>query len=380
MADNTNKRTIDNVEPEKDIQDNVSKSKVLKIDNNIEKTEEKKEEKIEKEEQKEQNEEGDSKNKENDLKDNKIEINDNEKKETNGQTTSDNQKEEKKETNNKATKFVFGSTTSFGNMGGFKMFGSNAKNVFSSFSKSSQDETRDILEEKNHGNKSNVPLNRANEDLTKENILNKKDEVSDNKTSHNETDSKTIKSTIFGSGSTFGNAFQTAINKKSVFDELNTENESTETDKEENKEDGSEKDVYKQVHLEKQDVKSGEENEETIFQVKAKLYHMELSKMSEGWKERGFGIIKVNKFLVPPSDSYTSRLIMRQNGNLKLILNLPIVNGFHIIKGMPSSLSANKFIRLQILESGEPVQYAIKVGQAENSEKLFKTIQDQIPK
>lgn len=378
MTDNTNKRTIESVEQGKDIRDDVPKNKILKIDEKVEN----KIEKDEEQEQKKENEKNDNKITEKELKDERTEERDVKTKENKSQTPNDNENENKKESTNTANKFVFGSTTSFGNMGGFKMFGSSRKNVFSSFSKSSQEETKESSGKKNHDTKINDSSKATEKGLTKEKTSTKENEIPDDKTTNEENDSKTLKSNIFGSGSTFGNAFQTAINKKSVFDELksNTENKSTEANQEENKEEGNEKDVYKQVHLEKQDVKSGEENEETIFQVKAKLYHMELSKMSEGWKERGFGIIKVNKFLDPPSDSYTSRLVMRQNGNLKLILNLPIVNGFHTIKGMPSSLSANKFIRIQILESGEPVQYAIKVGQAENSEKLFKTIQDQIPK
>ena len=46
---------------------------------------------------------------------------------------------------------------------------------------------------------------------------------------------------------------------------------------------------------------------------------------------------------------------------------------------MPSSLMSNKFIRLQLIENGEPVQYAIKIGQPENAEKLFDKVQEQIP-
>lgn len=271
-------------------------------------------------------------------------------------------------------KYVFGSTTSFGNMGGFKMFGTD-KNVFSSnFKKETQagvGKASQSADKTGLGNDlskaaSTVVESDAKEYSTETNESGKEKEGKDN-------NSTSKKAAVFGSGSMFGNAFQAAINKKSVFEELASRDTEKESD------DVTEKDVYKKVHLEKQDVKSGEENEETVFQVKAKLYHMELSKMSLGWKERGFGIIKVNKFVNSPAENYTSRLVMRQNGNLKLILNLPIINGFQVLKGMPSSLTANKFIRLQVLEGGEPVQYAIKVGQPENAKKLFGSIREQIP-
>lgn len=256
-----------------------------------------------------------------------------------------------KENNNQdkktPAKFVFGSTTGFGNMGGFSMFGSG-KNVFSS--------------------KSEDNANKSDETNTKT-----KDENKVEPLKIKETSSKSI----FGSGSTYGNAFQEAINKKNVFDDMKKDDTDSGTD---NTSSTEVADVYKKVHLEKQDVKSGEEEETTLFQVKAKLYHMELSKLKDGWKERGFGIIKVNKLNNNTPDKYISRLVMRQNGNLKLILNMPIVKGLTIIKGIPSSLSADKFIRIQVVEDGEPIQYAIKVGQVENSSKLFETIEQQIPK
>lgn len=260
----------------------------------------------------------------------------------------------------KKTGFVFGSTTTFGKMGGFKMVGN--------FSMKNKSEKSDVVDGKSDNNEEA----KNEEDQPKE-----REEALDNK--ENETNKNTAKKPVFGSGATFGNAFQMAINKKSVFDELQSKSELK------NQETGNpsvegKADVYQKVQLEKQDVKSGEENEENIFQIKAKLYHMELSKSSLGWRERGFGVIKVNKFIESPSEKYNSRVVMRSNGNLKLILNVPIVKGLNVLKGLPSSLHGNKFIRLQMIEEGEPVQYAIKVGQAENAEKLFEFIQGQIPK
>lgn len=282
-----------------------------------------------------------------------------------------------KETSNKKDqqKFVFGSTTAFGNMGGFKMLGSG-KNVFSLSPSESTTLMGTSEEKKSKTTEAQKNLTKPESTVTQSEPTehSNKNDKSNEETQDSDTNVANKKPQVFGSGSMFGNAFQAAINKKSVFDELkphSTQKESQHT---------VEKDVYKKVHLEKQEVKSGEENEETIFQVNAKLYHMELSKMSLGWKEKGFGVIKVNKFIKSPAENYTSRLVMRQNGNLKLILNLPILNGFQVLKGMPSSLTANKFIRLQVLEAGEPVQYAIKVGQPDNAEKLYDSIKQQIPK
>lgn len=284
--------------------------------------------------------------------------------------------------------FVFGSTTSFGNMGGFKMFGSNnSNNVFSMSNNKTYDEKTDNEKISNEKTCNEKTGNEKTEDQKQNDEKCKPEEL--NKSVDKDTTATTATKpiSIFGSGSTFGNAFQAAINKKSIFDKTTkeTKEDKTDNEKEEDNETDdddstSAKDVYKKVHLEKQDIKSGEENEDTIFQIKAKLYHMELSKISNGWKEKGFGIIKVNKLNKCENLNYNSRLIMRQNGNLKLILNLPIIKDFKILKGLPSSLNGNKFVRLQILENGELVQYAIKIGQVENAEKLFETIRNQIPK
>lgn len=346
MAESANKRPFDCVDTTSDngVADCTSESET----------------KIQKTGKEEENEE--TKDKNNDKVTNDSEIGASENSGIEKEKAQDEKVEEKEEilasTGKEKTesKFVFGSATSFGNMGGFKMFGSD-KNVFSSSSIANDKDTTKP--------KSEV-------EPTVDAKTNKSTEETATDDSKAKESTPTTKS-VFGSGATFGNAFQAAINKKSVFDELKSATVDNDSDS------SVDKEVYKKVHLEKQNVKSGEENEETLFIVRAKLYHMELSKMSLGWKERGFGVIKVNKFFKPLADNYTSRLVMRQNGNLKLILNLPIVNGLNVLKGMPSSLTANKFIRLQVLENGEPVQYAIKVGQPENAEKLFDIIQQQIP-
>ncbi|KAG7910932.1 hypothetical protein KL906_001312 [Ogataea polymorpha] len=218
------------------------------------------------------------------------------------------------------SKFVFGARTTFGQASGFSML--SKKNVF----EKRDDKDKDNTEEKKEAPKS-----------------------------------------VFGTGSTFGNAFQHAIGKKSIFDEPQ-ESSAEPEDKEVSKE------VYKKVHLEKQEVKSGEEEEETLFQVKAKLYHMDLTKVSDGWKEKGVGILKVNKF-INPIKHYHARLVMRQDGILKLILNVPIVKGVEVFKGMASSLNSDKFIRVQVVEDSKPVQYAFKIGMVENSSKLYNVIE-----
>lgn len=287
---------------------------------------------------------------------NKLEVgresNDNEIQPESAKNLSDHEeienKKMKKKENTPKIGFVFGSTTPFGNMNSFKMFG--ADRVLSFTKKNGEEHEKTVT-------------------------VDNKEKAVETKP---EKEKQSISKPIFGMGSTFGNAFQAAITKKSVFDDMKPKTSESIKD-DETSDDTTAKDVYKKVDLEKQEVKSGEENEENLFQIKAKVYQMELSASKVGWKERGFGIIKINKFKEPVSDLYTSRIIMRQNGNLKLILNVPIAKGFKVLKGIPSSLSADKFIRFQIIECDKPVQYAVKVGQAESAEKLFDIIEKQVP-
>lgn len=244
----------------------------------------------------------------------------------------DKKEVEPKDSKAEKPKFVFGQSTSFGKFGGFGGFGTK-KNPFA----------------------------------------NKEGEAK-------------VAAKIFGSGSSFGNLFQNADKgTKPIFDKPFT-GKATSLGKGGKKEDNSVKDnatgedtVYRTIHLQKQDVKSGEEDETTLYQVKAKLYRMDLEKLSEGWKERGVGILKVNQ-LKKPTDSYRSRLIMRQAGNLKLILNLPIAKNIKVLKGMTSSFAGKKFIRIQTIEQGKPIQYALKIGQVENVPKVYDSIVSEIPK
>ncbi|QLQ80591.1 hypothetical protein HG537_0D05920 [Torulaspora globosa] len=121
--------------------------------------------------------------------------------------------------------------------------------------------------------------------------------------------------------------------------------------------------------LQKQEVKSGEESEEVVYQVNAKLY--QLSDLKHGWKERGVGFIRVNK----NKSTGKARLVMRSRGILKVILNLPLVKGFKIQRGFPGSLQGEKFIRITAVDDNNaPLQYAVKTGKAETVQELYDNI------
>jgi RanBP1 domain len=61
---------------------------------------------------------------------------------------------------------------------------------------------------------------------------------------------------------------------------------------------------------------TGEEDESTVWSGKAALYRFEKRSDRSSWRERGIGVLRIN---VGPSGR--ARLVMRQVGNLKLLLN-----------------------------------------------------------
>ncbi|KAK9447444.1 uncharacterized protein V1518DRAFT_421010 [Limtongia smithiae] len=186
---------------------------------------------------------------------------------------------------------------------------------------------------------------------------------------------------------------------------------------------------YVQLKLEEQKVETGEEMENSVFNCRAKLYSLDPTVEDKGWKERGVGVLHLNirrdtpasapKTTPPPlpprpgpvvplasapspltaaaQDSKSSnddssgdgatresstesaasrsraRIVMRADGILKVILNLPLSRGrFEISQGMKSSLASEKFVRISTFENGKPIQYALRMGSENVALDLFK--------
>ncbi|KAK3751773.1 hypothetical protein QZH41_013231 [Actinostola sp. cb2023] len=71
------------------------------------------------------------------------------------------------------------------------------------------------------------------------------------------------------------------------------------------------------VSLPKLDIISLEENEEEIFQIRAKLYRYDSNGEESDWKERGVGVLKILK----QKDRETFRILMRRDKTLKICAN-----------------------------------------------------------
>uniref|UniRef100_A0A674C0B7 Ran-binding protein 3-like n=1 Tax=Salmo trutta TaxID=8032 RepID=A0A674C0B7_SALTR len=75
----------------------------------------------------------------------------------------------------------------------------------------------------------------------------------------------------------------------------------------------------KKCLLEKVEVRTGEESESNVLQVQCKLFVFD--KASQSWVERGRGLLRLNDMASTEEGSLQSRLVMRTQGSLRLILN-----------------------------------------------------------
>lgn len=87
---------------------------------------------------------------------------------------------------------------------------------------------------------------------------------------------------------------------------------------------------------------TGEEDESNVLQIHCRLYHWEADETgasSHSWREKGRGFLKLNdKKSTETSEKFTSRLVMRTAGSLKLILNASLVSGMTFSKSSESSI------------------------------------------
>ena len=125
-------------------------------------------------------------------------------------------------------------------------------------------------------------------------------------------------------------------------------------------------------------VETGEEEEETVFSCRAKLFHYE----DRAWKERGVGVFKINvryeSISMGESEELNGekeadlenghcssterrgRMIMRTDGVHKVILNSPIFKEMNI-GDQDGSEPNGRTMLLTGLEDGKPRGFQIRV-------------------
>ncbi|XP_034411009.1 ran-binding protein 3b isoform X6 [Cyclopterus lumpus] len=92
----------------------------------------------------------------------------------------------------------------------------------------------------------------------------------------------------------------------------------------------------KKCVLEKVDVKTGEESESNVLQTQCKLYVFE--KTAQSWIERGRGLLRLNDMASTEDGTLQSRLVMRTQGSLRLILNTKLWAQMQVDKASEKSV------------------------------------------
>ena len=114
-----------------------------------------------------------------------------------------------------------------------------------------------------------------------------------------------------------------------------------------------------------QAVVTGEEDDEVLHSVRAKLFLLE----DGNWKERGTGTIRL---LAGNSDDQT-RLVMRNDATHRLILNVALFGA------MVCSVYQDKFVRFSAVENGKDLSsYMIRVGSTANANAFQLRVSDAI--
>ncbi|KAM9687561.1 ran-binding protein 3 isoform 1-T1 [Trichechus inunguis] len=88
--------------------------------------------------------------------------------------------------------------------------------------------------------------------------------------------------------------------------------------------------------LEKVEVITGEEAESNVLQIQCKLFVFD--KASQSWVERGRGLLRLNDMASADDGTLQSRLVMRTQGSLRLILNTKLWAQMQIDKASEKSV------------------------------------------
>ncbi|XP_063772615.1 ran-binding protein 3 isoform X1 [Pseudophryne corroboree] len=92
----------------------------------------------------------------------------------------------------------------------------------------------------------------------------------------------------------------------------------------------------KRCLLEKVEVITGEEAESNVLQIQCKLFVFD--KVSQSWVERGRGLLRLNDMASTEDGNLQSRLVMRTQGSLRLILNTKLWAQMQIDKASEKSI------------------------------------------
>ncbi|KAI5956614.1 hypothetical protein KGF54_001089 [Candida jiufengensis] len=117
---------------------------------------------------------------------------------------------------------------------------------------------------------------------------------------------------------------------------------------------------------EKQEVQSGEENEEIKYTIRAKLLEFDANN-SDPYNNKGLGDLKI----LHNKTTDKSRILIRAEGSLRILLNTLISKDIKY-----DAMGNGSLIRVPVFENGKVVTYVIKVKTADDGKTLLNTINE----
>ncbi|XP_060567985.1 ran-binding protein 3-like isoform X2 [Ruditapes philippinarum] len=121
----------------------------------------------------------------------------------------------------------------------------------------------------------------------------------------------------------------------------------------------------RETELEEVEVVTGEENESNVLQTNGKLFVFDGD--TQNWIERGRGLLRLNDMRCESSQTFQSRLLMRTQGSLRLILNTKIW------PGMTVERASQKSVRVTGTD-GDHVKVFLIISNPKDSENLLRAL------
>lgn len=189
-----------------------------------------------------------------------------------------------------------------------------------------------------------------------------------------------LSASSFGKDASLGSAFTSFSNTEApVWGSESKPNEEDLSSNIETEGVGGDFKVVHDVKFSEEPVKTGEEDEVTLFQDSGKLFELiktgEAEKTAMDWKERGIGLLKLNT----QKDGTKPRLIMRKENVLSVILNSLIFVGMKCSKRGDKSVVLNVSV-VDERNQGHMTTFLVKFQKAESTDKLIRLITEEAAK
>lgn len=121
----------------------------------------------------------------------------------------------------------------------------------------------------------------------------------------------------------------------------------------------------KKTELQEVEIVTGEEDESNVLQINGRLFVFDGD--HQNWLERGRGIFRLNDMRCN-SSAFQSRLLMRTQGSLRLILNTKVWPGMTVMR------ASQKSIRLTATDGDEGVKVFLLVTNPKDNENILRAL------